>query len=163
MRLPRTRPGSPVQTGSYLNPWPPSAIWSDALMARGWSGRPRAARAATGPAQTGYSSGTRPAHAVAVPRAANAIRWCTRPALRSDCRRLKNLSVLSVAVAALTFAAGCSTHYSAPQSFSASNETVAQVVQNALGSGSPAGAAKLDGAGCSPTLTLSKHSEGEEL
>src|ERR1700758_1097975 len=43
------------------------------------------------------------------------------------------------------------------------NATVAQVVQNALGSGSPAGAAKLDGAGCSPTLTLSKHSEGEEL
>ena len=75
----------------------------------------------------------------------------------------KNLSMLSVAVAALTFAAGCSTHYSAPQSFSVSNETVAQVVQNALGSGSPAGAAKLDGAACSPTLTLSKHSEGEEL
>lgn len=55
-----------------------------------------------------------------------------------------NLSKLAVAVAALIFAAGCSTSdYSAPSSFTVSNDAVAHVVQDALAHTS--GATREDG------------------
>ena len=34
-----------------MNPWPPSAIWSEALMAPGWSGRLSGARLFSSPAR----------------------------------------------------------------------------------------------------------------
>jgi hypothetical protein len=57
---------------------------------------------------------------------------------------------IGIAVAALTFATGCETDYSAPQSFTVSNDAIAQAVHDAI-----AGAAfadKLDG---SPAVNCS--------